>query len=582
MIRFIFVLLCGFLLGAIVMENKQYFSKSVISPVASFPDGGLYEGTLTKGELNGVGQIVWPNGNYYSGEFKKGLYHGVGRLQMDDFLYEGDFVAGVAKGKGVINFQNGDYYQGDIDQTQANGIGTLSQEDGSEYTGEFKNNLFHGQGVYRSAKGDIYEGDFYKGIFQGQGIMTTAEEKVYQGEFIDWLAEGAGEYRDNEISYTGSFEKGLFEGQGKFKDQDGEYSGEFKAGAFHGIGEYLDNNNNKYIGAFEAGRFHGNGILTKADGERYEGGFEYGFRHGEGILFYAKPLDGIAVVKGTWKYDKLVESDNPLVEHNPQVIVEDVLYWQKDRLDFAISKIEDNNPEAVELYLVAIAGDGSQGVFRREIDFIVDTFDNGYGTKNKSLKLINGNFSFKKTPLATITSINKALNGVVKKMDGENDILLVYFTSHGSRDFNFQLSQQGLQLADLSAEKMGEIIHALPIKHKVIVISSCFSGGFIPSVKDDNTMVISAASADKTSFGCSDTSEMTYFGEAFFKDALPQSASFDQAFDTARTIIKGREAKEGYEFSEPLIFKPKSILEQLIKWRQQLQQTKLSEHKKID
>jgi len=64
---------------------------------------------------------------------------------------------------------------------------------------------------------------------------------------------------------------------------------------------------------------------------------------------------------------------------------------------------------------------------------------------------------------------------------------------------------------------------------------------------------------------------MTYFGEAFFKDSLHQSDSFVDAFYRARDIVRGREAKEGYENSKPLIFKPDSIVKHLQKWRAQIE-----------
>jgi hypothetical protein len=83
-------------------------------------------------------------------------------------------------------------------------------------------------------------------------------------------------------------------------------------------------------------------------------------------------------------------------------------------------------------------------------------------------------------------------------------------------------------------------------------------------------LVITAAEADKTSFGCSDRARMTYFGEAFFKDSLLQSTSFVDTFYRARDIIRGREAKAGFVYSNPQIFKPKAIVEKLSEWRQQM------------
>ena len=43
-------------------------------------------------------------------------------------------------------------------------------------------------------------------------------------------------------------------------------------------------------------------------------------------------------------------------------------------------------------------------------------------------------------------------------------------------------------------------------------------------------MVITAARADRTSFGCADENDFTYFGRAFFNEALPASGSFFEAF----------------------------------------------------
>ena len=81
-----------------------------------------------------------------------------------------------------------------------------------------------------------------------------------------------------------------------------------------------------------------------------------------------------------------------------------------------------------------------------------------------------------------------------------------------------------LPLRDLTGEALADALRASGIKWRVIVISACHSGAFIESLKDPYTMVITAAAPDRTSFGCSDDRDLTYFGEAFFRDSLPQAA----------------------------------------------------------
>lgn len=581
MFRFYFILLCGFILGAVVIENKQYFSKAIPVPVAFLPDGGQYDGELLKGELNEFGRIVWPSGDYYEGTFKNGLFHGLGELKTANVIYNGDFEEGVARGKGEITFDTGEVYAGEVDFGRANGEGVMQLADAG-YSGSFKDNRFHGQGVLTYHSGDRYEGEFVDGQFEGQGILNYADGRSYRGGFVQGKMHGEGEYRDADNRYEGEFQQGRYHGRGELSNDHMRYVGEFANGVFHGAGVYTASDGASYRGEFEQGVFHGQGIMEQADGERYEGAFARGTRHGEGSLMYPKPVDGIQVVKGVWRYGRLVTSDNPLVEHNAGAIVEEVLYQQAQRVESMLEDIDEHHPDRVDLYFVGIAGDGNQGVFRREVNFIRERFDTIYDTKNKSALLINGNVSYATVPLATKTSIERTLQGVAEKMDAENDILFIYFTSHGSPDFHFQLAQQGLQLNSLSAEQLGDIISELPVKHKVVVISACYAGGYVQPVKNDFTMVMVAASADKTSFGCTDTGEMTYFGEALFKDALPISDTFADAFDRARDIVRGREAKEGFDFSNPLIFKPKAIREQLALWREDLSELRQEQNRLMD
>ena len=152
-------------------------------------------------------------------------------------------------------------------------------------------------------------------------------------------------------------------------------------------------------------------------------------------------------------------------------------------------------------------------------------------------------------------------------MDVENDILFIYMTSHGSSDFEFVIKQTGMDLPYLSAKTLAAALKDSPVKWKVIVIAACFSGGFIPELEDDYTLIITAASADRQSFGCEDRQEFTYFGEAYFKDTLPGSGNFVEAFDQAVEIVMERENAEKFEHSNPQIHKPAPILQHLDLWR---------------
>jgi hypothetical protein len=90
------------------------------------------------------------------------------------------------------------------------------------------------------------------------------------------------------------------------------------------------------------------------------------------------------------------------------------------------------------------------------------------------------------------------------------------------------------------------------VRHKVVVISACYSGVFIPHLANPNVLVITAAEAMHPSFGCEDKVKWTYFGDAFFNVALRQVKSLKDAF-VARALVRKHELREHFEPSHPLM-----------------------------
>lgn len=581
LVKYAFVMTCGLIVGALAIEYKDDYIKNIPVPVATLPDGAVYDGELRKGLLSGSGRLVWPSKEYYEGEFKDGLFHGKGLLHTQTYFYEGEFVAGEMSGKGKFSYSSGDEYEGDVQSSLPQGQGTYTSANGNIYIGEFDAGQYHGQGELLMPSGNRYEGEFKQGLFHGEGVYTQVQkgaedtliEQKHEGVFVDDQMTGEGKRSLGTATYEGGFVNYRFDGKGVYQNDSETYEGDFVGGLYEGRGVYSNKDGERYEGEFVKGRYHGVGVLTMVGGDVYQGEFAYGKKNGKGQLDYVDPLDGIAAVKGTWARGVIVEADDARLAISPKTIAEYALYHQAAQLQNALDDVIVENPERIDMYFVGVGGDGTQGVFRREVTLVKQWFDERYGTNQRSINLINSRFEHEKYVMATVTSIEQTLQSVSAKMDKDNDILFVYLSSHGSSDFRFYLAQPGLSLDSLPAEKLGEMLAALPVRHKVVVISACYSGGFVKPLKDDHVMVITAASEDKTSFGCSDRSTMTYFGEAFFKDTLfnkeAPSTSFVAAFDRAREIIKGREAEQALENSNPLIFKPKAIVAKLKQWREQ-------------
>ena len=112
-------------------------------------------------------------------------------------------------------------------------------------------------------------------------------------------------------------------------------------------------------------------------------------------------------------------------------------------------------------------------------------------------------------------------------------------------------------------------LDAAGIRNRVIAVSACFSGGWIEPLATDSTLIMTAARADRVSFGCSEEADFTYFGDALFAEALNQTDDLKQAFELARASVAEREHREGFEASEPQLWAPPAVLEHWQHLRQQ-------------
>ena len=166
-------------------------------------------------------------------------------------------------------------------------------------------------------------------------------------------------------------------------------------------------------------------------------------------------------------------------------------------------------------------------------------------------------------PLASVSGLRYALKGLASKMQLDRDILFLALSSHGSEDPLLSVSNNSIPLQDLSGEDLAAALREANIKWRVIVISACHAGAFIEHLQDPYTIVITAAAADRTSFGCSDDRDLTYFGEMFFRDSVPGAASLRAAFDATKILIAKREQREGIEASNPQAFFGKEMEQRL-------------------
>jgi hypothetical protein len=202
--------------------------------------------------------------------------------------------------------------------------------------------------------------------------------------------------------------------------------------------------------------------------------------------------------------------------------------------------------DAHKVSVVSFGLFGDQGVFRSEATGAAQVVASRFGRGP-----INVQYNSKKGGGATIQALAMALQAAANGVDAENDVLFLILTSHGSRAG--LAVKAGRLTQTLTPPKLAEMLARTRVRHKVVVISACYSGVFIPRLANPNVLVITAADADHPSFGCRDKAKWTYFGDAFFNVALRKTKSLKDAFVVARGLVRNRELREHFEPSNPLL-----------------------------
>ena len=127
---------------------------------------------------------------------------------------------------------------------------------------------------------------------------------------------------------------------------------------------------------------------------------------------------------------------------------------------------------------------------------------------------------------------------------------LLYFTSHGTPEgivFGEAASISPASMATLVRQWCGS-------RPTVVIVSACYSGVFVSALAAPNRMVLTAASRERTSFGCGAEETYPWFDGCVI-EALPDANDFLALAAAARTCVSRKEQAAGIALpSEPQLF----------------------------
>jgi hypothetical protein len=202
----------------------------------------------------------------------------------------------------------------------------------------------------------------------------------------------------------------------------------------------------------------------------------------------------------------------------------------------------------VDAYVVAVALD-SDPVFGREAREAGKVLARRYDAAGRTITLASGAGDL---PNGSMASLAAALARVAEVMDRNQDVLVLYTTSHGARvGIAYHDGDQGYGI--LSPGRLAAILDELGIRNRVLLLSACYSGVFVQPLANENTALITAASSDRTSFGCMAENDWTFFGDALVNHALRKAQPLDAAATEARDLISGWEMSAGLQPSNPQV-----------------------------
>jgi hypothetical protein len=245
------------------------------------------------------------------------------------------------------------------------------------------------------------------------------------------------------------------------------------------------------------------------------------------------------------------------------ILQEDLFHAQGGLLDANLAALQPQRAGMADLYFVGFAPYGTQDVFGKELHTVSRLMRERFDAAGRSLLLSNDPATLGDLPIASATNLRAALERVGQIMDAKEDVLFLYITTHGSEDGELSVELEPLELSQIRPAALARMLHDSGIKWKVLVISACYSGGFIDPLKDENTLIITATDASNQSFGCENGEDFTWFGKAYFDEALRRTRSFSEAFELARQSVTRREREEKLVPSNPQIYVGAAIEDKL-------------------
>ena len=224
----------------------------------------------------------------------------------------------------------------------------------------------------------------------------------------------------------------------------------------------------------------------------------------------------------------------------------------EQRMQAAITRLQPQRAGVVDAYVVVAALDADP-VFNREAREAGRVLARRFDAEGRTLVLARDEGADKADAETSPAVLAEALDAVATKMNRDEDVLVLYTTSHGSPDAGLNFRDPARGEAVIAPTQLATILHHTGVKNRLLILQACFSGQFVRALKGPTTIVITAAAADRSSFGCQAGNDWTFFGDALVNHAFRQPLPLDIQLQRASALIAAAESREQLTPSNPQV-----------------------------
>jgi hypothetical protein len=194
-------------------------------------------------------------------------------------------------------------------------------------------------------------------------------------------------------------------------------------------------------------------------------------------------------------------------------------------------------PASPRWQAVLVAGDNAQPVFDNAVAAVARWLA-GQGVPGADIHRLSASPA-PRDPTIEPASAERVLQRIASLRPRPGERCLVFITSHGQRGEGVWLADQGEFL------RPAALAHALSMgcaaEPTVVIVSSCYSGAFAAGpMAAPNRIILTAARADRPSFGCQADRTYTVFDECLLA-TLPGAATWRTAYAVNSACVRRRE-----------------------------------------